>query len=84
MVRGKAFQCEITVSSGVNDKLLIKHNIEIWELEEVIYDDKHAFSISHRDCYFVYGQTFAGRYLGGTRQSSLPRRSPQTWAGGWA
>ena len=63
MVRGKVFQCEITVSSGVNDKLLIKHNIEIWELEEVIYDDKHAFSISHRDCYFVYGQTFAGRYL---------------------
>ena len=35
MVRGKAFQCEITVSSGVNDKLLIKHNIEVWELEEV-------------------------------------------------
>ena len=63
MVRGEAFECEITISTGVKEKLLIKHNIEIWELEELIYDDKHAFSISYRDCYFVYGQTFAGRYL---------------------
>lgn len=63
MVRGKAFECEITVSSSVEEKLLRKHNIEIWELEEVIYDDKYAFTISYRDCYFVYGQTFAGRYL---------------------
>lgn len=62
-MRGKTFECEITVSSGVKEKLLRKHNIEIWEVEEVVYDDKHAFSISYRGCYFVYGQTFAGRYL---------------------
>jgi uncharacterized DUF497 family protein len=63
MGRGKPFQCEITVSSGVEEKLLRKHNIEMWEIEEVIYDDKHAFSISYSDCYFVYGQTFSGRHL---------------------
>ena len=63
MSRGKAFQCEITVSSGVKDKLLRKHNIELWEIEEAIYDDPNAFSITYRDCYFVYGRTFSGRYL---------------------
>ena len=63
MGRGKVFQCEATVSSGVREKLLKKHNIEIWEVEEVIYDDPHAFSITYRDCYFLYGQTFSGRYL---------------------
>lgn len=63
MGRGKAFQCEITLSSGVKEKLLQKHNIELWEIEEVIYDDPYAFSITYRDCYFIYGRTFAGRYL---------------------
>lgn len=63
MGRGKAFQCEITVSSGVKEKLFKKHNIEIWEIEEVIYDDPYAFPITYRDCYFIYGRTFSGRYL---------------------
>ena len=63
MGRGKVFQCEVTISSGVREKLFKKHNIEIWEVEEVIYDDPHAFSITYRDCYFIYGQTFSGRYL---------------------
>ena len=63
MSRGKLFQCEITVSSGVKEKLSIKHDLEIWEIEEVIYDDPHAFSIKYKDCYFVYGRTSSGRYL---------------------
>ena len=63
MGRGKPFQCEITVSSGVEKKISRKHNIEIWEIEEVIYDDPYAFSLTYKDCYFIYGQTFAGRYL---------------------
>jgi uncharacterized DUF497 family protein len=63
MGRGKPFQCEVTVSSGVEEKLAGKHGIEVWEIEEVIYDDPNAFSIKQRDCYFVYGQTFSGRYL---------------------
>ena len=63
MVKGKVFECEVTVSSGVKQKLIKKHNIEIWEVEEVIYDDPHAFSLNHKDCYFIYGQTFSGRYL---------------------
>ena len=63
MGRGKVFQCHITVSTGVEDKLLKKHHIEVWEIEEIIYDDPNAFSLTYRDCYFVYGQTFAGRYL---------------------
>ena len=63
MGRGKTFQCEITVSSGVREKLSKEHNIEIWEIEEVICDDPYAFSTTYRDCYVVYGQTFAGRYL---------------------
>ncbi len=63
MGRGKVFQCQITVSSGVEDKLLKKHHVEVWEIEEVIYDDPNAFSLTYRDCYFVYGQSFAGRYL---------------------
>ncbi len=63
MGRGKVFQCEVTVSSGVKEKLQRKHHIEIWEVEEVIYDDPHAFSITYQDCYFVYGQTFSRRYL---------------------
>lgn len=63
MVRGKVFECELTVSSGVKQKLIEKHNIETWEVEEIIYDDPYAFSLTHKDCYFVYGQTFSGRYL---------------------
>ena len=63
MVAGKVFQCEVTVSSGVKEKLLVKHNIEIWEIEEAVYDDPNALSISQRDCYFIYGQTYSGRYI---------------------
>ena len=63
MGSGKVFECEVTVSSGVKEKLLKKHNVEIWEIEEVIYDDLSAFSLTHKDCYFIYGQTFSGRYL---------------------
>ncbi len=63
MSRGKPFQCEVTVSSGVKEKLSSKHDIYIWEIEEIIYDDPRAFSIRHQDCYFVYGQTSSGRYL---------------------
>ena len=53
MGRGKVFECEVTVSSGVKEKLQTKHHIEIWEVEEVIYDDSHAFSISYKDCHFI-------------------------------
>ncbi|CAB1081532.1 hypothetical protein JY97_05040 [Alkalispirochaeta odontotermitis] len=63
MTKGKVFACEVTVSSGVKENLLMKHNIEIWEIEEVIYDDPHAFSLAYQDCYFIYGQSFSGRYL---------------------
>jgi uncharacterized DUF497 family protein len=63
MGKGKVFQCEVTTSSGVKEKLKKKHHIEIWEVEEVIYDDPYAFSIKYEDCYFIYGQTFSGRYL---------------------
>ena len=63
MTKGKIFQCEITVSSGVKDKLLRKHGIYIWEVEEAIYDDPNAFTLSYQDGYFVYGQTYSGRYL---------------------
>ena len=63
MGRGKVFECEVTVSSGVKEKLLTKHHIETWEIEEVIYDDPSAFSLTHQDCYFIYGQTFSGRHL---------------------
>jgi uncharacterized DUF497 family protein len=63
MGRGKPFQCEVTVSSGVEEKLARKHDIEIWEVEEVIYYDPNAFSLKHVDSYFIYGQTSSGRYL---------------------
>ncbi len=63
MTKGKVFECEVTVSSGVKEKLLTKHGIEIWEVEEVIYDDPYAYSLAYRDCYFIYGQSFSGRYL---------------------
>ena len=63
MSKGKIFQCEITVSTGVERKLFKKHGIEIWEIEEAIYDDPNAFALTYQDCYFVYGQTFSGRYL---------------------
>ncbi len=58
MTKGKIFQCEVTVSSGVKDKLLRKHGIQIWEIEEIIYDDPNAFTLSYQDGHFVYGQTF--------------------------
>ena len=57
------FQCDITVSSGVEEKLFSKHNIEMWEIEEAVYDDPDAFSITYQDCCFIYGRTFSGRYL---------------------
>jgi uncharacterized DUF497 family protein len=59
----KPFECEITISFGVEHKLLQKHKIELWEIEEVVYDDPYSFSLTYRDCYFIYGCTFAGRYL---------------------
>lgn len=40
MGRGKVFECEVTVSSGVKEKLQIKHHIEIWEVEEVVSERK--------------------------------------------
>ncbi len=63
MGRGKVFQCEVTASSGVEEKLFQKHGVEIWEIEEVLYDDPYAFSLTFQECYFIYGQTFSGRYL---------------------
>jgi hypothetical protein len=63
MGRGVVFECHITVSAGVRHKLLKKHRIEVWEIEEVVYEDSDAFSLTCRDCHFIYGQTFAGRYL---------------------
>ncbi len=63
MVRGKVFQCEITVSPEVEEKLFRKHNVEIWEIEEAVYDDPNAYSVAYKDCHFIYGQTFSGRYL---------------------
>jgi uncharacterized DUF497 family protein len=63
MRRGKPFYCEITVSLAVKEKLSRKQDIEIWEVEEIIYDDPDAFSVRYRDCTFVYGQTSSGRYL---------------------
>lgn len=63
MGRGKPFQCEITASTGVKEKLFKKHNLEFWKIEEVIYDDAYAFSITYQNCYFIYIQTFPGRYL---------------------
>ncbi|MBL7211311.1 MAG: hypothetical protein ISS61_02895 [Desulfobacteraceae bacterium] len=47
----------------MKEKLQTKHHIEIWEVEEGIYDDRHSFSIGYKDRHFVYGQTFSGRYL---------------------
>jgi hypothetical protein len=63
MSKRKVFECEVTVSSGVKEKLVMKHNIEIWEIEEVIYDDPYAISLAYRDGYFIYGQSFSGRDL---------------------
>lgn len=63
MGRGKPFECEVTVSPGVEEKIIRKHGVEMWEIEEAIFDDPNAFSLKHKDCYFVYGQTLAGRYL---------------------
>ena len=63
MGRGKLFHCVVTVSSGVREKLSRKHDLDLWEIEEAVYDDPQAFSIKYRDCYFVYGRTASGRYL---------------------
>ena len=63
MGTGKVFPCELTVSSGVEEKLFSKHRLEMWEIEEAVYDDPGAFSIRYRECHFIYGRTFAGRYL---------------------
>ena len=52
-IKNRSFQ----LSSGVKEKLLMKHNIEIWEIEEVIYDDPYAFSLAYRDCYFLQGHS---------------------------
>jgi uncharacterized DUF497 family protein len=63
MGRGKPFECEVIVSPGVEEKLSRKHGLEMWEIEEAIFDDPNAFSLKHKDCHFVYGQTLSGRYL---------------------
>ena len=42
------FECDLTVSTGVREKLFSKHNIDLWEIEEIIYDDPSAFSLRHQ------------------------------------
>jgi uncharacterized DUF497 family protein len=59
----RILECCLTVSPGVEAKLFSKHGLEVWEVEEALYDDPSAFALRHGDCHFVYGRTFAGRYL---------------------
>lgn len=62
-MKPKLFRCCLTVSEGVEEKLAVKHALEVWEVEEALYDDPHAFALRHEDCYFAYGRSFAGRYI---------------------
>jgi len=61
--RSKVLECCLTASSGVEAKLSSKHALEVWEVEEALYDDPSAFALRHGDFHFVYGTTLAGRYL---------------------
>jgi len=79
MGRGKVFECEVTVSSGVKEKVQTKHHIEIWEVEEVIYDDLHAFSIRYKDCHFIHGQTFFWKISSCFGEGSFFKGNLETW-----
>ncbi|MBI4854216.1 MAG: BrnT family toxin [Acidobacteria bacterium] len=61
---------EIFSTQEYERKLLLKHNVEMYEVEEVIFDDAPKFKhvekgikIEGEDKYRVLGQTNSGRYL---------------------
>ena len=51
------------VSRTVREKLQRKHHLEVWEVEQAIFDDPDRFVARAGDLYAVYGRTFAGRYV---------------------
>ncbi len=63
---------ELWVSRGVREKLHTKHRLEVWEIEQAIFDDPDRFAVRAGDLYAMYGRTFAGRYI-----LSLVRQLPQ-------
>ncbi|PIY36988.1 MAG: hypothetical protein COZ06_33695 [Armatimonadetes bacterium CG_4_10_14_3_um_filter_66_18] len=62
-MKPRILECCLTVSPGVETKLSAKHRLEVWEVEEALYDDPGAFALRHGDCHFVHGRTFADRCL---------------------
>ncbi len=60
---------EIFSTEEYERKLLLKHNVEIYEVEEVIFDDAPKYRFIEKgiregeDKYMVLGQTSNGRYL---------------------
>ncbi len=54
---------DLWVSRTVREKLQRKHRLEVWEVEQAIFDDPDRFVARAGDLYAVYGRTFAGRYL---------------------
>ncbi|MBL8196770.1 MAG: BrnT family toxin [Blastocatellia bacterium] len=61
---------EIFSTEEYERKLLLKHNVEMYEVEEVIFEDAPKFKhvekgikIEREDKYRILGQTNSGRYL---------------------
>ena len=54
---------ELWVSRQVRDKLRRKHHLEIWEVEQAVFDDPDRLVLRAGDLYAVYGTTFPGRFL---------------------
>lgn len=63
MRRPNRRKADLWVSRSVREKLQAKHGLEVWEVEQAIFDDPDRFVLRAGDLYAVYGQTFAGRYL---------------------
>jgi hypothetical protein len=54
---------EALVSRAVREKLRVKHRLELWDVEQALFDDPGRFALRAGDLYAVYGRTFVGRYL---------------------
>ena len=54
---------DLWVSASVREKLAAKHQLEVWEVEQALFDDPDRLLIRAGELFVVYGRTFAGRYI---------------------
>jgi hypothetical protein len=63
MRRPTRLRADLWVSRAVREKPQRTHGLEVWEVEQALFDDRGRFVVQAGALYAVYGRTFAGRYV---------------------